>query len=89
MKLRGGIHYGLSYADAINATWPFATLDIEEEKLTIKALWKTFSVPKSKMKALSRYSGLFSNGLRIEHTFNFHDVQSRLAHDHYVVNELT
>ena len=70
MTFRGGLHAGASYYNAINATWPFAQLRIEKDSLAITSLIGNPKFLKVEIKKLSKYSGFFSNGIRIEHTAN-------------------
>jgi len=68
MMFRGGLHVGDSYYNAINATWPFAKLSIEKESI---ALFSPIGNPRfshTQITKLSKYSGFFSKGLKIEHT---------------------
>jgi len=70
MTFRGGLHAGASYYNAINATWPFAQLRIEKDSLAITSLIGNPKFLKDEIKKLSKYSGFFSKGIRIEHTAN-------------------
>ncbi len=98
MKFTGGIHYGSSYYNALNATWPFATLIVEPDKILLNTtFFSSFTFPQSQIKALSKYSGFFSKGLLIEHeitnypsfivfwTFDFRSVESGLIENGYTV----
>lgn len=68
MQFTGGIRYGDTYYDAFNASWPFARLIIESEMIHLEtSFFKSFSFPKHRILALSKYSGFLSKGLRIEH----------------------
>jgi hypothetical protein len=68
MHFTGGVRYGNTYSDAFNASWPFARLVIEPGAIHLNTtFFKSFSFPKEELIALSRYSGVFSRGLLIEH----------------------
>ena len=64
----GGARIGQSIALALNATWPFARLAVEEAGLTLTVLGLRWVLPKSSIQRLTRYRGAFSTGLRIEHS---------------------
>jgi len=68
MTFRGGVHVGANFYCALNATWPFAKLRIEKEFLAISSLIGNPEFPRSQITKLSKYSGFFSKGLKIEHT---------------------
>jgi hypothetical protein len=65
--IRGGIHYGKSYTDSINATWPFAVLGIDKEALTLETFWRKFIFEKERIAGISVYKGFLSKGIKIEH----------------------
>ena len=50
-----------------NATFPFATLSADGNALKLSCFGSDYDFPKSKIQKLSRYRGIFSVGLRIEH----------------------
>ncbi len=56
--------------DLFNASWPFATLTANREALQLACLGKSYTIPKKDIRGLSRYRGMFSVGLRIEHEDN-------------------
>jgi hypothetical protein len=67
-EFTGGIRYGKTYGDAFNASWPFARLIIGTEGIQLNTtFFKNFSFLKQDIAAVSKYSGFFSEGLRIEH----------------------
>ena len=70
MTFRGGLHVGNSYFNAINASWPFAKLRIEKESIGLFSPVGNPSFPRDQITKLSKYSGFFSKGLKIEHTAN-------------------
>ena len=53
--------------DSFNATYPLAKLSADCEKLQILCLGRDYTFPKGSIRRLSRYRGIFSVGLRIEH----------------------
>jgi hypothetical protein len=54
--------------DYFNATYPFATLSGDSEALHLSCLGREYHFPRSSIRRLSRHRGLFSVGLRSEHT---------------------
>jgi hypothetical protein len=88
-----------------NATWPLATLSGDKDSLRlwcpagVFSLNKLFVFPRSRLRRLSKYRGLFSIGLRIEHTvesfpdfivfwtFEFTNLKSELMHLGYGVED--
>jgi hypothetical protein len=98
MIFRGGIHAGVSFYGSINATWPFAKLRIEKDSLDISSPIGNPKFPRAQITKLSKYSGFFSKGLRIEHTanqppfivfwtFDFHAVKRCLEENGYRFSE--
>jgi hypothetical protein len=65
----GGARVGAESPIArINLTWPFATLTADADKLVVVLVgFIYFEFRKNSLVRLSRYEGLFSKGLRIEH----------------------
>jgi hypothetical protein len=71
----GGMRWGNSYSDAMNATWPFATLRATSESLsvTISALGllkRQFDFTKAEIKGVRKFQGFvpfLSTGIVIEH----------------------
>jgi hypothetical protein len=59
----GGARLGM-----FNASWPFAKLSATPDALSLSCLGSDYSFPKNKTRSLSRHRGIFSTGLRIEHT---------------------
>src|SRR5205823_10696803 len=53
---------------AFNASWPFASLKIQDAGSTLSSLGKRWIFPRTSIERLSKYAGLFSVGLRIEHS---------------------
>ena len=54
--------------DYFNATFPFATLSGDANALHLTCLGRGYDFPRRSIQRLSRHRGLFSVGLRIEHT---------------------
>ena len=54
--------------DNFNASFPFATLSGDSEALRLTCLGREYQFPRSSIRRLHRHRGLFSVGLRIEHT---------------------
>ena len=59
----GGARLGM-----FNASWPFATLSATPDVLRLTCLGRDYSFPKGSIRSLNRHRGIFSTGLRIEHT---------------------
>ena len=51
-----------------NASFPFATLSADADALRLSCLGREYHFPRSCIQRLRRHRGLFSVGLRIEHT---------------------
>jgi hypothetical protein len=64
----GGARIGNSRWFGLNVTWPFAKLEFDDSELTLSCLGKRFIFRKEDVSKLSKYAGIFSAGLRIEHT---------------------
>lgn len=54
--------------DYFNATFPFATLSGDFEGLRLSCMGRDYAFPKNKIRKLSRHRGIFSVGLRIQHS---------------------
>jgi len=67
VTFRGGLHVGASYYNAINATWPFVKLHIEKESIALSSPFGNPRFSRAQITKLSKYSGFFSKGLKIEH----------------------
>ena len=52
----------------VNATWPFAVLSVTKDTLRLTVLFQEYDFSKQTFRGLSRYKGVFSKGLQIEHT---------------------
>ena len=87
----GGYRVGRSAWLAINASWPFGTLEIHRDRLVLHTMIRGYTFPHESIVRLSLFRGLFSRGLRIEHSiasypqfivfwsFRMSRVQQRLA----------
>jgi hypothetical protein len=64
----GGFRVGRNALLALNATWPFGTLEIHYDRLVLKTLFRRYTFLQESIVALSIFSGLFSRGLHIEHS---------------------
>src|SRR5262249_4089121 len=59
---------GRALLNDFNATWPFATLSVDANAILLWCLGQEYLFPKNKIIILTRYDGILSIGLRIEHT---------------------
>jgi len=94
----GGVRDGGGTFLAFNASWPFASVQVDDSALTLPCLGKRWVFSKSSIRRLSKHSGLFSVGLRIEHnvlgysafivfwTFRFARLQRELEQRRYTVS---
>ena len=62
------IHTGGARLDHFNATFPFATLSCDSEALHLSCGEREYHFPRTSIRRLHRHRGLFSVGLRIEHS---------------------
>ena len=53
-----------------NASWPFASLKVTGDQITLSVFSKKYEIEKGKINSIKRYRGLFSTGLKIEHSKN-------------------
>ena len=65
---QGGGRIGRSYWWASNATWPFASLTVTRQTLTLQTPMKQYTFEKDAIAQLKRYQGVLSIGLQISHT---------------------
>jgi len=70
----GGIRIGEGIFSAFNASWPFARLLISPKQVCLSCFSYQYSFPKESVRRLSRHRGVFSVGLRIEHTIPMYPV---------------
>src|ERR1043165_1801517 len=54
--------------DNFNATFPFATLSADADALHLSCGDRDYHFPRNTIRRLSQHRGMFSVGLRIEHT---------------------
>ena len=66
-RQRGGARVGGTFWRSVNATWPFAVIEVADDAITLSALWRKYRFPRDGIRRLSVYSGWFSTGVRIEH----------------------
>lgn len=83
----------------VNASWPFATLEVADCELRLKCLWKSWNFRKDQITRLSEYPSCFG-GLRIQHniekyapfivfwTFGYSDLKCALEKRGYIVYDL-
>jgi hypothetical protein len=71
---KGGIRAGEGLFSAFNASWPFARLLVTPERIHLSCFSYNYSFPKESIRRLSRHRGLFSVGLRIEHSVPMYPV---------------
>lgn len=64
----GGIRIGEGLFRAFNASWPFAQLVVNPKEIHLSCFSYDYSFPKESICRLSRHRGLFTAGLRIEHS---------------------
>src|SRR5437868_14694966 len=64
----GGFRVGRNAWLALNASWPFGTLEIHRDQVVLHTFWRSYTFPRSSIVLLSVFSGFFSRGLRIEHS---------------------
>ena len=61
-RFRGGVRIG-----GFNATWPFATLEIDDDQIVVRTGRRKIHFDRESIRALNRYQGIFSSGLQIQH----------------------
>lgn len=66
----GGVRIGAGLILAFNASWPLASIHVDEAALSVSCLGRRWVFPKASIRRLSKHRGLFSTGLRIEHTID-------------------
>ncbi len=93
----GGVRIGRGTFFVFNASWPFASLRVDDSVLTLSCLGKKWTFPRTSIQRLSKHRGLFSVGLRIEHsveryakfivfwTFRFARLKQELENRGYLV----
>ena len=64
----GGYRVGRNAWLALNASWPFGSLQIRRGELVLQCLASRYRFPSESIARLSRFQGVFSCGLRIEHS---------------------
>ena len=61
-KFRGGLRSG-----NLNATWPFASMEISKEHIEIKSILGNHKFRPDDISAILKHHGIFSQGLKIIH----------------------
>ena len=64
----GGYRVGRNAWLAFNASTPFGALRIRAGSIVLQCIASSYTFPAEAISRLSLYDGLFSSGLRIEHT---------------------
>ena len=64
----GGYRVGRNAWLALNASWPFGTLQVRRGELILRCIASRYRFPSASISRLSRFQGAFSSGLRIEHS---------------------
>jgi|GEM_PF-1324220 len=65
---RGGYRVGRSTMLSFNASWPFGSIELRSGQLALHCITRRLVFPVSAVTGISIYYGMFSIGLRIEHT---------------------
>ena len=65
---RGGYRVGRSALFSFNASWPFGSVELRSGKLELHCIMRHLVFPVSAVTSISIYYGLFSVGVRIEHS---------------------
>lgn len=63
MTFRGGARLSL-----LNATWPFATLQLDSDSLSLKVFSRHYVLKKEEVRRLEYFRGWFSVGVKIVHS---------------------
>ncbi len=66
----GGIRYGMTSFYAISVSYPFVRLYITQSELAFHCFGRCVRIPKDSVQRISRWRGIFSTGIRIEHSIN-------------------
>ena len=69
---RCGYRIGEGSSSAMNASWPFGLLEVQADRLSLRCIRDSLEFPLKSLVRLSVHRGLFSTGLRIEHTVPEH-----------------
>lgn len=68
LKQTGGYRVGRNAWLAFNASWPFGSLQVMPGELVLQCIASCYRFPAESITRLSRFQGVFSSGLRIEHS---------------------
>src|SRR4051812_19127976 len=64
----GGYRVGRNSLLCLNASWPFGSIEVRPGELILCCISRTLVFPATSITRISIYYGLFSSGIRIEHT---------------------
>ncbi len=65
---QGGYRVGRNALLSFNASWPFGSVELRSGQLALHCITRRLVFPVSSVTSVSTYHGLFSVGVRIEHT---------------------
>ena len=65
---QGGYRVGRSALLSFNASWPFGSVEVRSGYFVLHCISRRLVFPVSAVTSVSMYHGLFSIGIRIEHT---------------------
>src|SRR5476651_1958764 len=65
-KFRGGLTIGDNAIAAYNVTWPFALMEIEDQRIVLRQFKKIYIFEREAI-VVKAHRGLFSNGIKINH----------------------
>lgn len=94
----GGYRVGRNELLAINASWPFGTLEVHRGQLVLRCITRLLAFPVASISRLSVHEGFLSTGLRVEHTVpeypkfvvfwssNIEDLRRELTHAGFQLN---
>jgi hypothetical protein len=68
LEQTGGYRVGRNSWFAFNASWPFGTLQVRPHEIALRCISRSYLFSASSVERLSFHDGLFSSGLRIEHS---------------------
>jgi hypothetical protein len=64
----GGYRVGRSALLSFNASWPFGSVELRSGQLALHTITRRLIFPVAAVTSVSTYYGMFSVGVRIEHT---------------------
>ncbi len=65
---QGGYRVGRSALLSFNASWPFGSVELRSDQLVLYCITRRLVFPVAAVIGISIYCGLFSVGVRIEHS---------------------